>query len=64
MNPFGRLKTAKEIIMAMKVGDLQEFLDFMAPLPEGLGSWLWLQEALASEGTVIKPDPREDYVWE
>lgn len=50
--------------MAMKVNDLQEFLDFMAPLPEGLGSWLWLQEALASEGTVIKLDPREDYVWE
>ena len=40
-----------------------EFLDFMSPLPEGLGSWLWLQEVLASEGTTIRLDsPEDDYV--
>ena len=49
--------------MAMKVSDLQEFLDFMSPLPEGLRSWLWLQETLASEGCPIHPDsPEDDYV--
>jgi hypothetical protein len=43
--------------------ELAEFLDFMAPLPDGLGSWLWLQEALASEGCHICPDaPEDDYV--
>ena len=47
----------------MNSAEFQEFLDFMAPLPEGLGSWLWLQEALAYEGCPIQPDsPEDDYV--